>query len=262
MSRLPICTVLLALAASSHAEAALLAYFNFNNSSNYNSSNSNLGSFRTSGTAEVYNAASKAISKASAGVHAAAAELRLSALSGSNGGSETNNWGSHAGVPINTLAGHIDGNGLAITGSGNNSKWITFKLTTSGYGGPVVTYGVRGTGAGYDTHEWRWSLSETSGYTTFQTLTGTDKSDVIQYSVDTSGVSQIRDKDTIYLRLMLSGATSTTAVTRFDNFQFNADIIPEPAAGAMVAGLTAVVCGRRRRYQHTADGCAWQAAHR
>jgi fibronectin-binding autotransporter adhesin len=208
--------------------ADLLSYWDFNNSV-ASTTSGNLGSFNTTGTVEVYNASNFTLSPATAGVFASNSLLdlsNLSGVSGGNGGTPNNNWGTFAGNTTNAFNGDTAGNSLAITGSNNSGKYITFSLPTTGYDDIQVSYAYRATAAGAN-EDWQYSTNGTT-FTDLGTLTLTKDSTFHAISADfTAANSVLANQSLVYLRVILGNLTSAAGNNRFDNVQITGTLIPQ-----------------------------------
>lgn len=164
--------------------------------------------------------------------------------------------GTFAGNALNSLFGDTSGGALSVVGSiGNvntnsvtaNGGWIQFAISTASYKDLVLTFAGRGTSTGFG--------SATSAVNTVQTSTdGVNFSNFATYESRQTSFqlytfnfgTNLNNQGTVYIRLLLDGATSGNGNNRIDNVQFNATLIPTPGALALI-GLGGLVAGRRRR---------------
>lgn len=147
-------------------------------------------------------------------------------LDGTNGSSL---WTSEATSPeLTTFGGSTlndprptvnAGNALAIANNSANGKAIVFKLSTTGYENIAVSFATRGTGTGFNSHAWSWSTDNVT-YTPFWDNTVNNSSTWTVRSTDLSSVTDLNDQATVYLKLVVDGATAAAGNNRIDNFVF------------------------------------------
>lgn len=229
---------------SSTAGAALIAGFNFNNATA--GAGGGLGTFNTTGTAEVFNATTEIVSPASNGDLASSATINLSSIGGTMGGTANNNWGTFAGDLTNAFGTDVAGQALSIVGTGNNSSTVLITVSTTGYEDIILSYATRGTATGFSTQAWEYSTNGTD-FTAATTLTGRNVTAWSTQSVDLSSIAAADNASTLYLRLTVSGATNTGGNNRIDNIQINGTVsVPEPAA-VLLGSIGLIGLLRRRR---------------
>ncbi len=246
--------------ASPGLRADLLSYWDFNNST-ASTVTGNLGSLNTTGTVEVFNPTTLIDAPASQGLFAANSTLDLSNLVGTNGGgtsnNTTNNWGTFAGNTTNAFNGDVAGNSLAITGTSNNAKFITFTLPTTGYENIQVSYTYRSTSTGAGSEDWQYSTDGTN-FTDLSTLTLTKDSVFHPESEDfTAANSALENQSLVYLRVILGGATGVTGNTRLDNVQILGTIIPVQTLLLWTGGNNAWDTTNARWQQSAANDTTW-----
>lgn len=239
----------LSMLAATSAHADVLAAWNFNNTT-YKSSM--LNPFLTSGTAEVYDAATKTLTTASAGVYASTAKVDFSALAGTMGdgssGGSNGQYGAFSGPNIATIPNDT---AFSLLGTNNNGKYVTFTLATSGYEGLTMTYDTRGSGTGFANQVWSYS---TDGTTWVDVDTKTGRNLITTFTnvaIDFSSIADVNNLDTLYVRVTFSGATGSAGNNRLDNVTFSANAVgaevPEPATiGALGLGGLMLLARRRK----------------
>ncbi|HPT52706.1 MAG TPA: hypothetical protein PK740_05435, partial [Bacteroidales bacterium] len=99
-----------------------------------------------------------------------------------------------------------------------NDSCIVFKLTTTGYSDLMLKYSTRGTSTGFANQTWAHSTDGIT-FTDDTTFTGRTGTSFTALTVDFSDIDEIDDQGFVYIRLTVSGATST-GNNRFDNINF------------------------------------------
>jgi hypothetical protein len=148
--------------------------------------------------------------------------------------------GGEPGTPLYGMA-------LAIANQTANNKSLYFSFNMAGYQDLVVSFATRGTGTGFNSGLWAWSVNG-SDYTTLDGInTATRVTSFSLATVDLSAVTALDNAPAAWLRLTYSGATSASGNNRLDNIQFNASAVPEPASFALGGlGLLLMALFRRR----------------
>lgn len=158
-----------------------------------------------------------------------------------------------AGTAVNTFSGAESGTtfgsgndtALALvggTGEDANGKSMTFTFSTSGYQGLILTYATQGTATGFNSQSWSYSTDGTT-YNSATIISSIPTSFATE-EVDFS--SALDNQSSVYIRLTVSGDTSTSGNNRFDNVQFNVSAVPEPATWGAISALGLLgICGLR-----------------
>src|ERR1035437_379315 len=212
-------TVVCLICVASLAKAALVASWNFNKSA------------AASGGAEV--------STASLDLSASVASLS------SGGGTIQNGIGSDFG-----------GNALIISAgstAGENGQSIVFSLSMSSLQNLVLTYATVRTSTGFNEQDWSYSTDGTT-FTPFSSISGSSiptsssisSSSYAVETVDFTSVSALDNASSVLFELTVSGASGASGSDHFDNFQFNATAVPEPAGWGAISALGLMgICGLR-----------------
>jgi MYXO-CTERM domain-containing protein len=164
--------------------------------------------------------------------------------------------GTFAGNTLNSLFGDVSGGALSVVGSiGNvssnsvsaNGGWVQFAISTTGYTNLVMSFAGRGTSTGFGSINSAFNTVQTStdgvsfaNFTTYESRQTSFQTYTFNFGAG------LNNQSTVYVRLLLDGATSGNGNNRIDNVQFNATAIPAPGALALV-GLGGLVAARRRR---------------
>lgn len=121
-------------------------------------------------------------------------------------------------------------------GSAYNGKSIVFKLSTTNYENLILNYDTRGTATGFTTHDWSYSTDGTT-FTTFTTIGGRNNTTFSAQSVDFSSITALDNQTTVYVKLIVSGA-SGTGNNRFDNIKFSATSTVSAPEINIISGAT------------------------
>ena len=146
----------------------------------------------------------------------------------------TGGLGTLAGTDVNALAGDAAGLGLAVTGSGQNGKWIEITADTTGRTQLSLSMAARRSSSGFaqsvieawDGQGWRTAAVVEPSATQWQ-----------QHVVDLRPLTFL-ENGSARLRIRLEGATSGSGNVRFDNLRVEGVAVPAPGAAASAsAGL-------------------------
>ena len=114
---------------------------------------------------------------------------------------------------------------LGGTAQSANGKCIVFRYVMTGYEDAVLTYATLGIAGAFSNHQWAWSKDGVT-FTNVGTNTADLSGVFVLKTVDLSAVTQVDNAPDVYLRLTVSGATSSTANTRIDNVVISASEQP------------------------------------
>lgn len=238
------------------ANAVLLSYWNFNNSTTYDGTT--LGSFKATADTnfgEQYDTTTNPnkILYSNTGnstvFNSSSIYLDLSQLGGTNqngGVASQFSWGIFTNTNTNRVSGDTTASGsLFANGTGFNGKFITFNLSSLGYSNLSVSYAERTNNVSTVVQSWSYSTDGTS-FTALTTFGNTAGSFVAQSIVLPSSLD---NKGTFYLRLTYDNTGAASSA--IDNFQFTGTAIPEPSTVALLTGGAALllvgVCRFRRK---------------
>lgn len=153
-------------------------------------------------------------------------------------------WDVEGGTTVNLQAPSVAGNSLRVTGGqSSNGAYFQMEVSTVGYKDLVLSFAQMTDNAnGQSTNQLKWS-TDGSSFTDFgSSFPGTSSTSYAVRSFDLSTITQLNDQPTVFLRVVLGGATGTqfTRDSNWDNFHIQAIAIPEPATGAMALGVIVV----------------------
>lgn len=172
---------------------------------------------------------------ANLGAQAGTATLYANGTNGSSSWNQSDELNAFAGTTVNDpRTTQVAGNSYSLLSNSANGKSLVIKFSTTGFENPVLTFATRGTGSGFTTHQWAWSADGTS-FTNFGTNTANTGSSFLTRTLDMSAINAVDNAASVYLRLTVSGATTTSGNNRLDNIVINAT--------AITGGPTPVVTG-------------------
>ena len=108
------------------------------------------------------------------------------------------------------------GMSLALANSTANGKSLVIKFSTLTLSKIKVLFATRGTGTGFDTHSWEWSTDNVT-YTSCGSNAANKTSTWAVETVDLTSIEAINNAETVFLKLTVSGATSSSGNNRIDN---------------------------------------------
>lgn len=115
----------------------------------------------------------------------------------------------------------IANNAIALANNSANGKSIVLKFSLAGYENPILTFATRGTGTGFNMHLWAWSTDNVT-YTDFGTNTANTTSTFLLRTLDLGSIDDLDQAPEVYIRLTVSGATSSSGNNRIDNIVLDA----------------------------------------
>lgn len=132
------------------------------------------------------------------------------------GGTTVNALGSGAGADIALQ----NGGG----GAGNNT-YVQIQCSMTGFSDLVITYATRRSSTGFNSQQWLYS-TDGSTFTPAGAAVSPNLDSHQLRTVDLTGVSDLSDAATVYLRCVFTGgsASSATGNNRIDNIQLNASV--------------------------------------
>lgn len=145
---------------------------------------------------------------------------------------------SFGGTSVNASSGFSTttsgASSLAVANNAANGKSIVFKFSMTARADLMVSYATQRTNTGFSSHLWEYSIDGTT-WTTAETI----GSILTSYAtVSLATVTALDRAPSAYLRLTLSGATSSTGNNRLDNIQIRAGNVPAIESVGTVAAFT------------------------
>jgi len=163
----------------------------------------------------------------------------------------TGGLGTLAGTDVNAWPGDPAGLALAVTGSGQNGRWLEVTADTVGRSSLWLSMAARRSSSGFaqahveawDGQGWRLAGTLEPSSTQWQ-----------QHQVDLRELGFL-ENGTARLRIRLEGATSGSGNVRLDNLRLEAGVVPSPGSAAAL-GAAAAIGSRRGGRGQKGDGAA------
>jgi len=160
-----------------------------------------------------------------------------------------------AGTTNNARQGDPAGQALSLqagTGNVNNGRNITFHVSTAGFASIVVSFATQGTGTGFTSNQFQYSLDGVTFVDFGSPYTPLAVFGALPFIFNLSGITGLNDNPNAAFRIVFNGATSATGNNRIDNLVVEgvSTTIPEPATVLLLgSGLVPLIA---RRCRHAA----------
>jgi hypothetical protein len=110
------------------------------------------------------------------------------------------------------------GNAIAFANTTANGKYVVFRFPTKGYFNLALSMAVRRTNSGFDTYEWEWSIDgENYTYIENSNTCPLIPESFVLTVLDLRAIEALNNKDEVFLRMQLTGATGASGNNRLDN---------------------------------------------
>jgi hypothetical protein len=165
------------------------------------------------------------------------------------------NIGNAAGSAVNAYSDDPAGRALRLSSSANNGKDLTWKVSTEGFDSIGIGFAVQGTGTGFSSNQFLYSLDSGVSWLNFGPLFNPASGFALR-NFDLSGITGINDNLSAAFRILFNGATSGSGNNKIDNLIVsgnpmsipNPTPVPESSTIALTAGgLVCVLLSRKGR---------------
>ena len=154
----------------------------------------------------------------------------------------TGGLGALAGTDLGAWSGDAAGQGLAITGSGQNGRSVVLEVVTTGLGRLSFSVAARRSASGHATT----AVEVWNGASWVQA--GSFDASATQWQlheVSLAAHAFLDDRATARIRVRVDGATSGSGNIRFDNMRVEGVAVPAPGAAAALGAAGIVTAARR-----------------
>lgn len=126
------------------------------------------------------------------------------------------------GTALNGLKEQAAGNSLSLLSNLNNGKFVELEFSARQLEDIMLSFAIRGTGTGFDLHEWAYSLN------------GEDFTSFGENTAHTTATWQVKEltlppevdnQEKVFVRVYFNGATGASGNNRIDNLQINGTVI-------------------------------------
>ena len=160
-----------------------------------------------------------------------------------------------AGTTNNTRLGDTAGQALSLqggTGTANNGRHLTFNVSTLGFSNIVVSFATLGTGTGFNSNQFQYSLDGTTFVNFGPPYVPGTTFGAVPLVFSLASIVGLDDNPNAAFRIVFNGATSSTGNNRIDNIVVEGSAattsVPEPmTAILLLSGLSGLYGVRKRR---------------
>jgi len=162
-----------------------------------------------------------------------------------------------AGTTNNARQGDIAGQALSLqggTGNANNGRNLTFNVSTVGFSNIVMSFATQGTGTGFNSNQFQYSLDGINFVDFGPTYTPLTAFGTVPLVFSLSSILGLNNNANAAFRIVFNGATSSTGTNRIDNVAFEGtretipESIPEPTTPRLLlSGVGGLYKLRRKR---------------
>jgi hypothetical protein len=161
------------------------------------------------------------------------------------------NIGFAAGSTNNARLGDPAGQALSLQGgssNANNGRNITASVNTSGFASILVSLATQGTGTGFNSNQFQYSLDGVTFANFGSPYTPLAAFGLLPIVFDLSGIPGLNNNPNAAFRIVFNGATTSTGNNRIDNFVVEGSSTATPEPTTMVLLGTGLVSLLTRRW--------------
>ena len=159
-----------------------------------------------------------------------------------------------AGTTNNARLGHLAGQALSLqggTGTANNGRHITFNVSTLGFSNIVVSFATQGTGTGFNSNQFQYSLDGINFVNFGLPYTPAAAFGSVPLVFSLVSIAALNNNPNAAFRIVFNGASSATGTNRIDNFVVEGTAetsVPEPVSAILLlTGLSGLYGLRKRK---------------
>lgn len=158
------------------------------------------------------------------------------------------------GTNNNARLGHPAGQALSLqggSGTANNSRHITFNVSTLGFSNIVVSFATQGTGTGFNGNQFQYSFDGINFVDFGLPYTPASAFGTVPLVFSLVSIAALSNNPNAAFRIILNGASSATGTNRIDNIVVEGTApasVPEPVSAILLlTGLSGLYGVRKRR---------------
>lgn len=160
-----------------------------------------------------------------------------------------------AGSTNNARLGHLAGQALSLqggTGTANNGRHLTFNVSTLGFSNIVVSFATQGTGTGFNSNQFQYSLDGINFVDFGLPYTPASAFGAVPLVFSLVSIAALNNNPNAAFRIVFNGASSATGTNRLDNFVIDGTAattsVPEPMSVILLlSGLSGLYGVKKRR---------------
>ena len=159
-----------------------------------------------------------------------------------------------AGTTNNARLGNPAGQALSLqagTGTANNGRHLTFNVSTLGFSNIVVSFATQGTGTGFNSNQFQYSLDGINFVDFGLPYTPASAFGAVPLVFSLVSIAALNNNPNAAFRIVFNGGSSATGTNRIDNFVVDGTKVtnvPEPmSAILLLSGLSGLYGLKKRR---------------
>ena len=159
-----------------------------------------------------------------------------------------------AGTTNNARLGDTAGQSLSLqggSGTANNSRHLTFNVSTLGFSDILVSFATQGTSTGFNSNQLQYSLDGITFVNFGAPYTPASAFGSVPLVFSLATIAGLNDNPNAAFRIVFNGATSSTGTNRIDNLVVEGTGItnvPEPTTAILLlSGLSGLYGVRKRK---------------
>lgn len=157
-----------------------------------------------------------------------------------------------AGTTNNARLGDIAGQALSLqggTGLANNSRSLTFNVSTVGFANIVFSFATQGTSTGFNSNQFQYSVDGINFIDFGSPYVPAAAFGAVPLVFTLTSIAALNNNPNAAFRIVFNGASTSTGNNRIDNIviEGTSTTIPEPTTIVLLlSGLTGIVSFKRK----------------